>query len=161
MNATLPDGHGHGPVRPVHLTWRYLGLVAAGGTVGTALRALVTIAIPPLGHFPVATFGINILGAFLLGALLEALARRGPDEGRRRVVRLLVGTGVLGGFTTYSALAVDANMLLTRDTVGTALLYSLGTIVLGAVATWVGIALSAALHRRRDARKTPESGVGR
>ena len=147
--------------RPVHLSWQYLGLVAAGGTVGTALRALVTIAIPPLGHFPVATFGINILGAFLLGALLEALARRGPDEGRRRVVRLLVGTGVLGGFTTYSALAVDANMLLTRDTVGTALLYSLGTIVLGAVATWVGIALSAALHRRRAARKTPEPGVGR
>lgn len=138
--------------RPLHLSWRYLGLVAAGGTVGTALRALLTIAIPPLGHFPVATFGINILGALLLGALLESLARRGPDEGRRRVVRLLVGTGVLGGFTTYSALAVDATLLLTRDTVGAALLYALGTIVLGAVATWLGIALSATLHRRRDAR---------
>ncbi len=38
----------------------------------------------------------------MLGALLESLARRGPDEGRRRAIRLLVGTGGLGGFTTYS-----------------------------------------------------------
>lgn len=148
MSQPMPPGH----ARPVHLSWRYLGLVAAGGTVGTALRALVTIAIPPLGHFPVATFGINIVGALLLGALLESLARRGPDEGQRRVVRLLVGTGVLGGFTTYSALAVDANLLLARDALGAALFYALGTIVLGAVATWLGIALSAVLHRRRDAR---------
>ena len=151
MNATL---------RPVHLTWRYLGLVAAGGTVGTALRALLTIAIPPLGHFPVATFGINILGAFLLGALLESLARRGPDEGRRRALRLLLGTGVLGGFTTYSALAVDANLLLTRDTLGAALLYALGTIILGAVATWVGIVAASAIHRRRGGQATPANEVG-
>ena len=147
--------------RPVHLSWRYLGLVAAGGTVGTALRALLTTAVPQQqGHFPVATFGINILGALLLGALLESLARRGPDEGRRRVVRLLVGTGVLGGFTTYSALVVDATLLLTRDTVREALLYALGTIILGAVATWVGIALSATLHRRRDGQATPATEVG-
>lgn len=157
MNAKLPIGHG--PTRPVHLTWRYVGLVAAGGTVGTALRALVTIVIPPLGHFPVATFGINILGAFLLGALLESLARRGPDEGGRRALRLLLGTGVLGGFTTYSALATDATLLIARDTVGSALLYSLGTIVLGAVGTWAGVALSAALHRRRDGRPTPGTEV--
>ena len=146
MNAKPPVGHG--PVRSVHLTWRYVGLVAVGGTVGTALRALLTIAIPPMGNFPVAIFGINLLGAFLLGALLESLARRGPDEGGRRALRLLLGTGVLGGFTTYSALATDANLLLVRDSVGAALLYALGTIVLGAVATWAGIALSAALHRR-------------
>ena len=151
MNATL---------RPVHLTWRYLGLVAAGGAVGTALRALLTIAIPPLGHVPVATFGINIVGAFLLGALLESLARRGPDEGRRRALRLLLGTGVLGGFTTYSALAVDTTLLLTRDTLGAALLYALGTIILGAVATWAGIVAASAIHHRRDGRATPASEVG-
>jgi len=140
------------PVRPVHLTWGYLGLVAAGGSVGTALRALLTIAIPPLGHVPVATVGINLLGAFLLGALLESLVRRGPDVGRRRAMRLLLGTGVLGGFTTYSALATDTVLLLARDTLGVALLYALGTVVVGAVATWAGIALAADLHRRRDAR---------
>lgn len=155
MNATFPAGHG--PVRPVHLTWRYVGLVAIGGTVGTALRALLTIAIPPQGQFPVAIFGINVLGAFLLGALLESLARRGPDMGGRRALRLLLGTGVLGGFTTYSALATDA-MLLVGDSVGTALLYALGTIVLGAVATWAGIALSAALHRR-GAAEPPDDEV--
>ena len=56
-----------------------------------------------MGGVPVATFGINVVGAFLLSVLLELLAKHGLDIGWSRRVRLGVGTGALGGFTTYSA----------------------------------------------------------
>ena len=107
--------------RPVHLRWQYLALVAAGGAVGTALRELLMLAVPPVAEIPVATLGINVLGAFLLGALLETLARRGPDVGGRRKLRLLLGTGALGGFTTYSSLATDTSLLIIRGHLGVSL----------------------------------------
>jgi CrcB protein len=136
-------------MRPVHLRWRALALVFAGGTVGTALRELLAISVPPVAGVAVVIVGINVVGAFLLGLLLETLTSRGADEGRRRQLRLLLGTGVLGGFTTYSALATDTTLLLADDRLGAALLYALGTVVLGAFASWAGIAAAAALHRRR------------
>src|SRR3712207_1753280 len=87
--------------------WRYIGLVLLGGTVGTGLREAITLLTPRVADVPVATVGINVVGAFLLGVLLEHLARSGPDAGRRQDLRLLLGAGGLGGFTTYSALATD------------------------------------------------------
>jgi CrcB protein len=123
-----------------------VALVAAGGLAGTATRELVTLAVPTVGGFPAATFLINVSGAFVLGLLLHALARRGPDEGRRRAVRLLIGTGFCGGFTTYSALATDAALLLRQGDTGTALLYAFGTLLCGAVASWVGIVAAERLH---------------
>ncbi|MCU1557318.1 MAG: hypothetical protein JWN09_1313 [Microbacteriaceae bacterium] len=135
--------------RPAYLQWRNLGTVAVGGTLGTALRELLTLIIPSVGGVPVAIFFINILGAFALGILLEALARQGPDEGRLRTLRLLIGTGLLGGFTTYSALAVDTGVLLTGGHTAVSLLYSLATLIGGALATWAGIAIAASRHGRR------------
>ncbi|MBX0299122.1 CrcB family protein [Cryobacterium sp. 1639] len=135
--------------RPVHLRWPYLALVFAGGTVGTALRELLAISVPPVAGVAVVIVGINVVGAFLLGLLLETLAGLGADEGRRRQLRLFLGTGLLGGFTTYSALATDTGLLLADDRLGTAVLYALGTVVVGALASWAGIAAGAALHRRR------------
>ncbi|MGT2425165.1 fluoride efflux transporter FluC [Amnibacterium kyonggiense] len=88
---------------------------------------------------PVAILVINVVGAFVLGALLEALARRGPDEGRRRVVRLAVGTGFCGGFTTYSTLAVATADLLRAGAAPVALGYAIGSVLLGAVAAWAGV----------------------
>ncbi|MDH6235744.1 CrcB family protein [Cryobacterium sp. CG_9.6] len=129
----------------VHMRWQYLGLVFIGGTVGTALRQTLLLLNP--GTIWV-TFAINITGALLLGALLETLVRRGPDVAPRRGIRVLLGTGVLGGFTTYSALATDTSMLFADGAVGLALLYAGGTLILGAVATWLGIIGSATLHRR-------------
>ncbi|ALD11700.1 fluoride efflux transporter FluC [Clavibacter capsici] len=139
------------PGRPVHLRWSSLGLVALGGTVGTGVREALALTWPaPPGGLPVTILLINVVGAFVLGALLEGLARRGPDEGRRRGIRLLVGTGVLGGFTTYSALATDAASL-TGSALGTALAYAGLTLVVGAAASVAGIAAGAALHRRSAA----------
>lgn len=141
--------------RPVHLRWQHLALVFAGGTVGTALRELLAISVPPVAGVAVVIVGINIVGAFLLGLLLETLTSRGPDEGRRRRLRLLLGTGVLGGFTTYSALATDTSLLLADNRIGAALLYALGTVLVGALASWAGIGAGGALHRRRTGRTRP------
>ncbi|MFF2050783.1 fluoride efflux transporter FluC [Leifsonia sp. NPDC058194] len=142
---------------PVHLHWRSVLLVFVGGAVGTTVRYLISSAVPPVLGLPLATFGINVVGAFVLGWLLEALALRGPDEGRRRSLRLFVGTGILGGFTTYSAFAVDTDGLIVAQNLGGSIVYAVATIAVGALASIAGIAVGAALGRRRAERlRRPE-----
>lgn len=131
--------------------WRSVLLVLLGGTVGTGLREAITLVTPRVGDVPVATVGINVVGAFLLGILLERLARGGPDAGTRDDLRLLLGVGALGGFTTYSALAMDTVLLGSQDP-AIALVYALGTLVIGAIASWAGIAVAARGPRRQGAR---------
>ncbi|UOE43260.1 fluoride efflux transporter FluC [Agromyces larvae] len=136
--------------RPPHLQWRLIGLVALGGAIGTAARAGLGIAVTaalPGAVFPVTTFTVNLIGAFVLGVLLEALVLRGPDEGVRRSIRLFVGTGVLGGFTTYSAFSTDTARLLLAGETLIAAGYALGTVVLGGAASLGGILLARAAHR--------------
>ena len=137
------------PVRPPHLRWASLGTVALGGALGTAVRALLAEAFPDHDGISWTILAINVVGAFCLGLLLEALAHRGPDVGRRRTLRLVLGTGVLGGFTTYSTLAVDTAELLDagRWTAGAG--YGLVTVVLGLGAV-VGGLWTAVLIRPRD-----------
>jgi len=127
--------------------------VAVGGALGTALRAGLVLASPPHGVDDVdaVVLAINVVGAFALGLLLERLVLRGPDRGRRRAGRLLVGTGVLGGFTTYSTLALDTARLLQEGRAGMALAYALGTVLLGAGAALAGIRCGARAHGRRGA----------
>ena len=139
-----------------------MGLVAAGGTFGTAARFALTEALPSWHGVPVATFGVNVPQAnasFDIGikaaaghgnvdVLLADLARRGRDGGARRAVRLLVGTGFLGGFTTYSSLAVDTDALVRSGQAGLAIGYAVTTVVIGALAAAAGIRLAS----RRQAR---------
>lgn len=117
------------------LSWRHAALVFAGGAAGTALRAL---ALAPEGATaePVVVAVINVVGAFALGLLNGALARR-AETARVRRVRLLVGTGLLGGFTTYSTFAVLAAHHLTIG--GIAL--TLGTVITGTLAAWAALRL--------------------
>lgn len=141
---------------PVHLHWRYIGLVAAGGAVGTAARYLLTETIPAWHAVPLATLGINVAGALALGVLVEALARRGRDQGIRRTLRLLVGTGFLGGFTSYSAFSMDTVLLVAGGSLWPAVAYAVATVVLGATAAGVGIVAAAHQHRRRHPEAYPE-----
>lgn len=127
--------------RPAHLSWANIGLVAVGGGVGTELRYLITMLTPTLAGVPIATFGINVIGAFLLGVLLELLADHSHDVGWSRRVRLGVGTGGLGGFTTYSALATET-VVLGATHPGRAAAYAVGTVIVGGVASIGGIWLS-------------------
>lgn len=137
--------------RPVHLRPACIGMVFAGGTLGTLARHLLSLVIPAWGGMPVPTFVINVTGAFLLGWLLRALTHRGPDHGARRAVRLFAGTGFLGGYTTYSAFALDVDGLIASSDVGAAVLYGLATVVVGAAAGFGGLALGFMLPRRRGA----------
>ncbi|MCS5722826.1 CrcB family protein [Herbiconiux sp. CPCC 203407] len=124
-------------------------LVVGGGIVGTTLRMLVSAAVPDAGGLPMAILVVNLVGAFALGLLLEVLALRGPDTGTRRRVRLLVGTGVIGGFTTYSALAADTSLLVDADHLLAAAAYALGTVVLGAVTSLAGVFVGRLTRRKR------------
>ncbi|NOJ58596.1 fluoride efflux transporter CrcB [Arthrobacter sp. 260] len=133
-------------------------LVFVGGMAGTLCRYWLEGVVPrPLG-LPVPTLAINLLGAFLLGLLLEALLRAGPDQGKLRSARLLLGTGLLGGFTTYSTFAVEAVALGIDGDAGWAALYVVISLIGGVLLSFAGIALASALHRRGAGR--PRSGEG-
>lgn len=130
---------------------RLLLLVFVGGMLGTAAREAILLLAPTDG-VPWSVLVVNLSGAFLLGALVRGLESR-DETPRRRDARLLLGTGVLGGFTTYSALAVDAVVLLeSAPLLGIA--YALGSVVAGVVCASVGWALAAALWPRH-----PSSGA--
>lgn len=110
--------------------WRDVVLVAVGGAIGTAARAGLTLAFSEdLGSALVPL--INVVGAFAIGILFGWRARM-PQSSRAQRVQLFVGTGVLGGFTTYSALAVesaDPGLLW----------WGVATVLVGAVAAWGGV----------------------
>lgn len=139
--------------RPVHVHPAYVSLVVAGGMLGTLARYGLEEALPAPSGWPLPTLLINVAGALALGALLEGLVRRGPDTGRRRILRLLAGTGFLGAFTTYSSLALEANLLLHESRIPEALLYMGASLVGGACATAAGI-WGAARHHRAVAART-------
>jgi CrcB protein len=146
--------------RPPHLRPRSIALVALGGAVGTAIRAVLAAALPAVDGWSWTILTINVVGAFCLGLLLEALAHRGPDVDRRRAVRLLVGTGVIGGFTTYSTLALDVAELLDTGRFGVGAAYGLVSVVLGLAAAGAGVLVAAGLRPPdRDAPGRPESGA--
>jgi fluoride exporter len=141
--------------RPVHLSSANIALVAVGGAAGTGLRYWITTVVPHWAGVPVATVGINVVGAFLLGLLLELLAESTLDSGWSRWIRLGIGTGGLGGFTTYSALATDTVTLAAAHP-GRAAGYALATVILGAVASLAGIWLA-----RRNLRRASSKTVAR
>ena len=122
-----------------------LGAVFIGGALGTATREAVGLAFPTVG-IPWATGAINVVGALILGLLAGALT--GRVRRRHQGLRLLLGTGLCGGFTTYSTFAAQTATLLRDGSAGSAFGYALGTLVFGAAAAWLGLAAGGALGRR-------------
>lgn len=152
-----PDVEAFGRTRPLHFQPVHVLIVAIGGVLGTVARYAVTqVWRSPGSGFPLSVLAANLLGSFLLGALLEALVRRGRDEGLRRSLRLLVGTGFCGGFTTYSTLAVGSVLLVRSDHLATALLYDATSVLAGLLASAAGIAAAGAEHRRRQSPSIAE-----
>ncbi len=156
----MPDQHAIATTDPAHpdpadpgvlARLAQFGWVALGGAVGTLGRAGLSALIGDVAGLPLGILVINVTGALALGVLLQALALRGPDRGSRRSARLLLGTGVLGGFTTYSLLATDVAQLLLSGDVWGGLGYGAATLVLGGLATWAGMGLARALLRSRGA----------
>ena len=122
----------------------HLVLVALGGGLGAGLRHFVNLgALRAFGpNFPWGTMGVNVLGSLAMGVFVELLARRfgGTPE-----LRLFVATGILGGFTTFSAFSLDFAVLVERGAAGSALLYALASVILSILALFGGLWLVRAL----------------
>jgi CrcB protein len=153
--GTLGEVRAH---RPVHLHPGFLLVVIVGGILGALARYGLGSVLPVPGGWPVPTLAINLSGAFLLGLLLEALVRRGPDTGRLRLIRLFVGTGFMGAFTTYSTLALETNNLFGAGRGTDALIYVGASVVAGAAATVAGIWLAAGHHGRATGNRQKAPG---
>ena len=132
-------------VRPPHLRWAPIALVFVGGAAGVAGREGLSLLIPNLGAVPVAIPIINVVGAFLLGCLYEAVTRLDSASAGGNL-KLLLGTGFCGGFTTYSSLATDTAVLFRDGLPWAALIYAVGTVLVGACATWAGIAVASTIN---------------
>jgi fluoride exporter len=139
----LPDDPDPGP-----LSARLIGIVGLGGAAGTAVRYGLERWLPAGLGLPRATLIANLVGALVLGILLETLTRGGPDVGGRRRLRLLLGTGFCGGLTTYSTLAVETDLLIRAHRDGLAAGYAVGSVLAGIALAGLGIALAARIHRR-------------
>ncbi|WGM39281.1 fluoride efflux transporter CrcB [Caulobacter sp. NIBR1757] len=117
-----------------------LFLVAAGGAAGSVARYLTGTLTARWGGWPWATLTVNILGGLLMGLLIGTLALRG-GEGQERL-RLLLGVGFLGGFTTFSAFSLEvANMIERRDMAGAAG-YAIVSVTLSVAAVFAGLMLA-------------------
>ncbi len=132
-----------------HRDLRLVGLVAAGGAFGSLARYALAATTPQPAGWPLGTLLVNVTGAFALGALLEVLGRRGPETPRTQQLRLALGTGVLGGYTTFSALALEIERLLAAGRTGLALVYALSTMVGGLAAAGAGVAVASRGKPRR------------
>ncbi|MCL4445721.1 MAG: CrcB family protein [Actinobacteria bacterium] len=121
--------------------------IACGGFVGTLGRYEVLTALPArAGHFPIGTFLINTSGSLLIGFVLTLLVERFRS---RRHLREFCCVGVLGGWTTMSTLAVEADTLVKSGFISMAFGYMTTTLVAGvcAVALGIAVARSSLFHR--------------
>lgn len=127
------------PVGPVPFRARadLVGLVAAGGAVGSVARYAVFRLLPTAADgFPWATLGVNVAGSLALGFLVVVLTERDRPSDR---LRALLGTGVCGGFTTLSTLSVDTHQLLRSGRSVTAAGYVGASLVFGLAAVYLGM----------------------
>lgn len=145
---TEPTPSREAPARVVPLEARTIALVLLGGVIGAAGREGLSLAMPAAGGIPWSVFVVNVVGAALLGCLLTVLVSRRRQTQTHRDIRLFAGTGVLGGFTTYSSLATDTALLLDSRP-GTAIAYAVASVLFGVVAAGVGIRIGTVLSRTR------------
>ena len=120
-------------------------LVFSGGGIGATLRYLFTLVLPD-ATFPQSTLFINLFGALILGFLTAILAdSRTP---RARTLRLGLGTGMMGGFTTYSTFALQNVELIGQGYYMLSVAYILVSLAFGALFCWLGFTLAARLKGR-------------
>ncbi|PWK69744.1 fluoride efflux transporter CrcB [Aminobacter sp. AP02] len=119
----------------------HLSLVAVGGAIGASLRHVVNLlALRLMGpNFPWGTMVINIVGSFAMGLFIGWLARRG---GASNELRLFVATGILGGFTTFSAFSLDFATLWERGSALPALGYAFASVISAILALFLGLWLA-------------------
>lgn len=129
-------------IQPVPVDRRELGAIFAGGFIGAIVRAEFVVALPhDDGRWPWATFLVNIVGAFLLGYFATRLQERLPLSAYRRP---LLGTGLCGALTTFSALQIELLWMLDDGRLGLAAAYAGISIAAG----FAAVAATSNLTRR-------------
>ncbi|WP_371582748.1 fluoride efflux transporter CrcB [Streptomyces sp. NBC_01314] len=139
-----PDAPVADPPRPApwHGQAPVVAVVAVGGGIGAAARYGAALLWPTsAAGFPWTTFWVNVVGCFVIGLFMVAITEVWTVH---RLVRPFLGTGVLGGFTTFSTYAVDIQRLMEEGRPGTALAYLAATLLAALTAVW----LAAATARR-------------
>jgi fluoride exporter len=116
--------------------------VAAGGAIGSMARYGLGVQAGRLlgSGWPYGTFAVNLIGGFLMGALVGYLALRGGAEQEK--LRVLLGVGVLGGFTTFSAFSLETALMIERRDYGQAFGYVAASVILGVAALFAGLMLA-------------------
>ncbi|MGW4732397.1 fluoride efflux transporter CrcB [Streptomyces shenzhenensis] len=129
-----------------------LTVIAVGGAIGACARYAAALLWPTgTADFPWTTLGVNAVGCLVIGVFLVAITEGWTAH---PLLRPFFGTGVLGGFTTFSTYCADIERLVRAERVGLALAYLLATVVLALVAVRIGAvaARRLALTRRRPHR---------
>lgn len=119
-------------------------LAALGGALGTVARYLTVVAVARLfgSDFPWGTFAVNVSGSLAIGVLVAAIGQwfAGSAE-----LRVLLVTGFLGGFTTFSAYSLEILQLIERRAMLAALLYAIGSVIVSLLAVSIGYSAMKAL----------------
>jgi fluoride exporter len=132
-----PDAPVADPPRPAprHGQAPVVAAVAIGGGLGAAARYGAWLLWPTgAGGFPWNTFSVNVVGCFVIGLFMVVITDR---RAAHRLVRPFFGTGVLGGFTTFSTYALDIERLVEQGHAGTALAYLAVTLLAALAAVWL------------------------
>jgi fluoride exporter len=111
--------------------------VMAGGAIGAALRYGASLALPMRGGWPWGTFAVNIIGGFAMGLLAAGLMKGSASE----AMRLFVGVGILGGFTTFSAFSLESFRMIEGGAWGQAGAYAFASVIGSIAALAAGYAL--------------------
>jgi len=113
-------------------------LVAAGGAIGASLRHLSGIAAMRLmgTAFPWGTLFVNVLGSFIMGLFIAWIVKK---TGVSNDMRLFVATGILGGFTTFSAFSLDVANMVERGAMGSAFIYIAASVIISLAAVFIGL----------------------
>jgi CrcB protein len=114
-------------------------LVVLGGGIGAGIRHGMNLGFARwLGtDFPWSTFAINVIGSFLIGVVAAWFAFR--NDAAAQSLRLFLTTGILGGFTTFSAFSLDFALLFERGEMFAAVSYVVGSVVLSLLAIFAGL----------------------
>ncbi|MEU1474035.1 fluoride efflux transporter CrcB [Streptomyces sp. NPDC005760] len=125
-----------------------VAVVALGGALGATARYALALHWPtPPGGFPWATFWTNVVGCAVIGVFMVVIT---DIRAAHRLVRPFFGTGVLGGFTTFSTYAVDIQKLLDHGRAATGLAYLAATLLAALTAVWLASTAARRVLKRRQ-----------
>ncbi|MDQ7876750.1 CrcB family protein [Microbacterium sp. QXD-8] len=127
---------------------RVLGVTVAGGVIGVFARALVVAPVDDPAAVPWVTLGINVAGSLILGIVVGWL------DDRRPLTRAFLGTGIMGGFTTYSAFAVATALWITTPLLAAGL--AAASVVAGVGGALAGLFLGRRIADRPGRIELPE-----